>query len=178
MTVSGTSVPGDIRRGVTRLAQRLRAQRPPDGLSSNKLGVLSHLYRHGPSTPGQISAAERQHPQSLTRVFAELEADGLVSRSRSDHDGRAWVLTLRPAGQDALSRDMAHRDEWLAGSLTSLTSAEIVLVHIAAGLLERLADLPASAGPAGAGPASAGPAGTGPAGTGPASESAGYRGTA
>ena len=108
------------------------------------MSVLSYLRRHGPSTPGQIAAAERQQPQSLTRVFAELEQEGLVSRSRSDRDGRESVLRLEPAGLSALARDMASRDAWLAGALDGLTAAEVGLLEIAAGLLERLA---AAAGP-------------------------------
>jgi DNA-binding MarR family transcriptional regulator len=140
----GAAVAADLRRGVTRLGRRLRAEGPPGALSANKMSVLSHLRRHGPSTPGQIAAAERQPPQSLTRVFTELGQDGLVSRSRSDRDGRESVLALEPAGLSALTRDMASRDAWLAGALDGLTVAEVGLLEIAAGLLERLA---ADAGP-------------------------------
>jgi DNA-binding MarR family transcriptional regulator len=135
---------GGIRRGATRLAQRLRAERPPDALSANKVSVLSHLYRHGPSTPSEITAAEHQHPQSLTRVFAHLELAGLVSRSPSQRDGRAAVLSLNPAGQDALTRDMGERDAWLGRALDSLSNAEVDLLAIAAQLMEQLADLPAA----------------------------------
>jgi DNA-binding MarR family transcriptional regulator len=129
-----------IRRGVIRLARRLRAERGPDALSANKIGVLAHLLRAGPATPGEIAAAERQLPQSLTRVFAELEADGLVSRSPSERDRRAALLHLTPAGLDALTRDMAVRDRWLADALRHLRPAEIDLLRKAGPLLERLAD--------------------------------------
>jgi DNA-binding MarR family transcriptional regulator len=129
-----------LRRGVTRLARRLRAERGPDALSANKIGVLAHLLRAGPTTPGEIAAAERQLPQSLTRVFAELESDGLVVRSPSEHDRRAALLHLTPAGHDALARDMAVRDRWLAGTLTGLGPAEIELLRQAGPLMERLAD--------------------------------------
>ena len=38
---------------------------------------------------------------------------------------------------------MGQRDEWLAAAMTAeLTSTEIELLGLAAGLLERLADLP------------------------------------
>jgi DNA-binding MarR family transcriptional regulator len=140
----GPGAPADIRRGVTRLAQRLRVQRPPGALSTNKISVLSHLYRHGPSTPGQVAAAEHQHPQSLTRTFAELQLAGMVSRSRSERDGRESVLALRPAGRDALTRDMAQRDSWLGEALSSLTAAEVGLLEIAARLLEQISDFPAA----------------------------------
>jgi DNA-binding MarR family transcriptional regulator len=134
----------NVRRGVTRLAARLRAERPAGALSGNKLTVLAHLYRFGPSTPGDIAAVGHQQPQSLTRVFAELELGGLVSRSRSRRDGRQAVLTLEPAGRAALGADMAQRDAWLDAALGDFTAAEVGVLEIAAGLLERLADHPAA----------------------------------
>jgi DNA-binding MarR family transcriptional regulator len=109
-------------------------------LSANKIGVLAHLLRAGPASPGEIAVAEHQLPQSLTRVFAELEADGLVTRSPSEQDRRAALLQLTPAGRDALARDMAVRDRWLASALIDLSPAEIDVLRQAGPLLERLAD--------------------------------------
>jgi DNA-binding MarR family transcriptional regulator len=133
----------EIRRGTMRLARRLRAERSPGALTGNKLTVLSHLHRHGPSTPGQIAAVDHQQPQSLTRVFAELQLTGLIERSRSAADRRAAVLQITAAGRAALGRDMAERDHWLAAALEDLTEAEIELLRIAGRLMERLADPPA-----------------------------------
>ncbi|MER6352299.1 MarR family transcriptional regulator [Streptomyces sp. NPDC001634] len=56
-------------------------------LSPHQLGVLGQLHRHGPATPGEIAAAERQRPQSLTRVFAELEGEGLIPANRVPSTG-------------------------------------------------------------------------------------------
>jgi DNA-binding MarR family transcriptional regulator len=135
-----SEVTTQLRRGVTRLARRLRAERGPDALSANRIGVLAHLLRAGPASPGAIAAAERQLPQSLTRVFAELEADGLVLRSPSERDRRAALLHLTPAGREALARDMAVRDRWLADALGDLGPAEIEVLRQAGPLLERLAE--------------------------------------
>ncbi|MGQ9371981.1 MarR family winged helix-turn-helix transcriptional regulator [Azospirillum sp. ST 5-10] len=129
-----------LRRATVRLARRLRAERGADGLSAGKLGVLGHLYRHGPATPGDVAAAEHQLPQSLTRVFAELERDGLLTRSRNDRDSRQAVLAITAAGRAALERDAAVRDRWLAAALGGLTEAERSLLRIAAALMDRLAD--------------------------------------
>jgi DNA-binding MarR family transcriptional regulator len=96
------------------LARRLRAEHPADALSSNKVSVLSFLYRNGPSTPGAIAASEHQQPHSLTRTLGELQLVGLVTRQPSDHDRRGSVLTITSAGRKALARDMADRDAWLA----------------------------------------------------------------
>jgi DNA-binding MarR family transcriptional regulator len=139
-----SGVAAEVRRGVTRLAHRLRVERPPEALTANKIGVLSHLRRNGPSTPGEIAAAEHQLPQSLTRVFSELQLSGLVSRSPSERDGRESVLSLTWSGESALARDMSQRDAWLSDALSNLTPAEVDLLGIAAGLLDKIADLPAT----------------------------------
>jgi DNA-binding MarR family transcriptional regulator len=135
-----TAAAADLRRGAIRLARRLRAERPAEALSANKVGVLGFLYRHGSSTPGAVAAAEHQRPQSLTRVFTELEHDGLLVRTRSDRDGRQSMLELTSAGRDALTRDMADRDAWLAAALAELTDTEAEVLRIAGALMDRLAD--------------------------------------
>jgi DNA-binding MarR family transcriptional regulator len=118
----------------------MRAQRAPDSLSLNKISVLGHLFHFGPSTPGEITVAERQRPQSLTRVFAELERDGLIVRTPSERDRRESVLDLTDAGRDILVADVTRRDAWLACALTELTDTEAHLLRLAAGLMDRLAD--------------------------------------
>ncbi|GAA4602139.1 MarR family transcriptional regulator [Actinoallomurus liliacearum] len=132
-----------VRQGVTRLGRRLRAARAPGALSANKLGVLSHLHQHGPATAGELAAAEYQQPQSLTRVFAELERAGLITRMRDDRDRRQSVLAITPAGTAALARDMAERDAWLASAMAGLSDTERQVLRLAGTLMDRLAgDLP------------------------------------
>ncbi|MFI1003652.1 MarR family winged helix-turn-helix transcriptional regulator [Streptomyces galbus] len=132
----------EIRQGVVRLARRLSAERPEDGLSLNKSSVLAHLRRNGPMSAGALAAADHQQPQSLTRVFAELESDGLISRSRDTRDGRQRVLELTDEGRRALARDMAQRDIWLDRALAGLTETEQQVLLLAARLMNRLADSP------------------------------------
>ena len=129
-----------IRRGVLRFNRRLRQERGDGSLSANQLTVLGHLRRHGPSTPGEIATAERQRPQSLTRVFAELEAEGLVLRAPDTTDRRQSVLSLTAAGRRALEDDMAQRDAWLARALGTLGETERGVLALAVEVMERLAD--------------------------------------
>ena len=63
-----------VRRGATRLARRMRLERPADSIPLTKVAVLGHLRRWGAATPGELAAAERLQPQSLTRVIADLPA--------------------------------------------------------------------------------------------------------
>jgi DNA-binding MarR family transcriptional regulator len=129
-----------IRRGVLRLSSRLRAERPVGAMAGNKVSVLGHLHRYGPSTAGAIADAASQQPQSLSRTFNELQMAGLISRRPGEHDRREVILSLTDAGRQSLIADMASRDDWLEQALDSLSEPEAEILRVAAGLMERLAE--------------------------------------
>lgn len=131
-----------VRRGASRLARRLRLERPADSMSSTKIAVLAHLRRWGPTTPGELAAAERMQPQSLTRIIADLEAAELLTRRRDERDRRQYVLEITEAGRLALARDMEPRDEWLAVAMAEeLTETERQVLYLAGVLMDRLSGL-------------------------------------
>lgn len=132
-----------IRRSLTRLQRRLRAEGPRDGLAPTKLSVLAHLRsRGGPMTPGELATADGLQPQSLTRVLAELERDGLVARARDDQDARLHRITLTDRGKEALAADLRQRDVWLSRVMSlELSPAERRVLRAAAELMDRLADV-------------------------------------
>ncbi len=129
-----------VRRGATRLARRLRAERPGGGEPLLRLSVLSHLHGRGPMTPGELAAAERLQPQSLSRTLAGLEHDALISRAADGQDRRRAVLAITGAGQEVLRRDFRQRDSWLALAMSGLTPTEREVLRLAGELMERLAD--------------------------------------
>jgi DNA-binding MarR family transcriptional regulator len=132
-----------VRAGVQRLSRRLQAERSPHGLSLTKISMLGHLARRGELTPGELAAADRLRPQSVTRVLAELESTGLVGRTLDVADRRQRRLFLTAAGRAALAADMRQRDEWLAQAMAeALTPTERDLLALAAGLLHRLSEHP------------------------------------
>jgi DNA-binding MarR family transcriptional regulator len=133
----------DVRRGVINLARRLRLERNEVGLTAQELSVLGHLHRRGALTPGELAAAERVQPQSLTRTLAALETAGLLSREPDPADRRRSLLAIAEHGQAALRTEMDQRDAWLAAAMAAeLTTTEIGLLRLAGSLLERLADAP------------------------------------
>jgi len=110
-------------------------------LSNLALGVLGHLHRRGPMTPGALAAAERLQPQSLTRTLARLERLHLIGRRPDDRDRRRSLLALTDSGRQALIQDMRQWDDWLARAMAhDLTRAERDLLRIAGDLMERLAE--------------------------------------
>ncbi len=140
-----------VRQAATRLARRLRIERPEPAHTALELGTLAHLYRRGPMTPGALAAAERLQPQSLTRTLASLERRRLAVRQPDDLDRRRSLLAITEAGRQALAADMRQRDGWLAAAMArQLTTAEQQLLRIAGELMDRLADAPDEHRPAGA----------------------------
>ncbi|WP_426504104.1 MarR family winged helix-turn-helix transcriptional regulator [Dactylosporangium sp. McL0621] len=129
-----------VRRATQRLSRRLQLQRAADGLSLTKISMLGHLARKGPMTAGALAAADRLQPQSVTRVLAELEADGHIERLQNLADKRQRVFSITDAGRAALREDMRTRDEWLASAMATLSAAERDALLYAAAILERLAD--------------------------------------
>jgi DNA-binding MarR family transcriptional regulator len=132
-----------VRRGVIGLGRRLRLERTPSSPTALGLSVLGQLHRRGPLTPGDLAAAERVQPQSLTRTLTNLEASRLMAREPDPADGRRSLLAITDSGLAALRAEMLQRDTWLAAAMAAqLTSTEIELLRLAGELMERLADAP------------------------------------
>jgi len=130
-----------VRQGTTRLARRLRIERREPAQTALEIGILGHLNRRGPATPGALAAAERVQPQSLTRTLASLERQNLAIRQPDDRDRRRSLLAITEAGRQALAGDLRRRDAWLARAMAlRLTRAEQELLRIAGELMDRLAD--------------------------------------
>ena len=92
-------------------------------------------------TAGQIAAADSLQPQSVTRLLASLEQEGLVARGIDDQDRRRAVVSITAKGLKLLSADAQYRDKWLAEAIeANLTPAECALMKKACALLDRLAD--------------------------------------
>src|SRR6185437_6522302 len=91
-----------IVRGVLRLSRRLRAERPESGVSLSALGMLSTLHRSGPMPAARLAQAERLQPQSLSRLIAQLDREGLIKRRPGREDRRMLILEITAAGRRAL----------------------------------------------------------------------------
>jgi DNA-binding MarR family transcriptional regulator len=135
-----------VRSAVGGLARRLRSEGPGQGVSVTKLSVLGRLFRLGPLSGAELASLERIQPQSLTRVLAELEGSGFISRRADEKDGRRQLLGITGNGRALLIRDMRQRDAWLAVAMSAgLSPTEQELLRLAAQLMDRLADAPGPA---------------------------------
>jgi DNA-binding MarR family transcriptional regulator len=130
-----------LRVSVARLHRRLRTEHADDvGVSFGALAVLGLLRREGDQTIGQLAAAERVRPPSMTRTVSCLEADGLVERRPHPTDGRQVLITPTGKGEELLAAERRRRDAWLARRLRELTPDERTALRQAAPILERLSN--------------------------------------
>ena len=134
-----TILAGRLRLALGHLIRRLRAERHRFSLS--QASVLGRLDRYGPSSIGDLASAERVRPQSMTQIVADLEADGLITRSADPNDGRRALVELTAHGLQTLREDRRDREGWLARMIAEdLSPREQQLLAEALPLLERIAE--------------------------------------
>lgn len=123
-----------------RLARRLRQQRPLGEIGLTGLSVLGRIDRDGACTATALAAAERIQPQSLTRLLADLQRRGLITRTPDPTDRRQNRIGLTAAARALLADDRRGRDRWLAEAMSArLTARQRAQLTAALPLLDQLA---------------------------------------
>jgi DNA-binding MarR family transcriptional regulator len=126
-----------LRLVVMRLARRLR-QRAEAGITPSMLSALSSVERLGPITLGDLAAAERVRPPSLSVIVSRLEEEGLVAREADPGDGRVSMVRLTPSGVRLMERNRSRKNAYLAQRLRTLDGADREVLARALGILERV----------------------------------------
>ena len=138
-----------LRVAIARLSRRLRKHELA-GLTPTQLAALATVEQAGPLRLGDLAAAERIAPSTLTRLVSALEEHGYVRRCAVVGDARAWTLVVTPRGHEVLDRIRQESTILLAGSLLTLSPEQLAALAAALPALEQLADVaPGDAGAAG-----------------------------
>jgi len=137
--VPDSSVASDLRIAVMRLSRRLRTQRATDAMTPSQLAVVATLMREGPLTPGDLAAAERVQPPSMTRILNGLHSAGLVKRQPHPTDGRQVLYSATQPARQMLARDRRRRDHWLSQRMARLTPEQRATLAAAVPILNELA---------------------------------------
>jgi DNA-binding MarR family transcriptional regulator len=117
------------------LAQRATFAR--HGLDVPSFDVLAALCRAGPPyqlTPTALMRAALVTSGAITQRLDRLEEKGLITRERSEADGRAVVVTLTEAGRTALDQTLPDHLETERALLAGLSDDDREQL---AGLLRR-----------------------------------------
>jgi len=108
------------------LAQRATFAR--HGLDAPSFDVLAALRRAGPPyqlTPTALMRTALVTSGAITQRLDRLEERGLITRTRSESDGRGVVVTLTGAGRAALDAALPDHLETERRLLAGLSGAEL-----------------------------------------------------
>ena len=136
-TIAGLA--SGLRPSVLRLARRLRQLRDDSlDLNSNQLSAMAVLLNSGDQLMGELAAAEKVQPPSMTRIVNGLEMRGYVARRPDPKDGRQCLVSLTAAGRDVLLANRRRRDAWLAVRIAALSAEERDVLRQAVVILDKV----------------------------------------
>ncbi|MBW8826181.1 MAG: MarR family transcriptional regulator [Acidobacteria bacterium] len=128
-----------LRMALARLGRRLRQEGTAiDDVTPSQVSAMASLDQLGAATLGELAAAERIQPPSMTRIVARLEEGGFVSRTVDQTDRRCVRVELTPAGSEFLTRSRTRRDAYLTDRVADLSPDEQALLADALPILEQL----------------------------------------
>lgn len=132
------------------MLRRARVTDRENGLTPERLSLLSILAFGGPSSITELATIEMVSLPAITRIVNYLEDLGLVSRDRISDDGRIVRVTATEEGLKRMEEGRRRRVENVALELSSLRRLELMVVSEATEVLARIDrnNLPnAAAGP-------------------------------
>jgi DNA-binding MarR family transcriptional regulator len=119
------------------LLRRLRVRDSATGVGPAQLSALSVLVFGGPRLLGELAAAERVKPPTMSRIVSGLESADLVRRLPTE-DKRKVRLEATGKGIRILQEGRRRRVEFLAAALRQLTQLEMRHMEKAAALLNQV----------------------------------------
>lgn len=125
-------------RRVFRSFNRLRGRDTHLGgseLSHAQFELLIELFERGALPAGELAAAARLTPATVTQMLDHLAEQGHVERVRSETDRRVVVSRLTPQGRRKIE---AKREAWQRLWENALTGVDVEELRAATHVLERL----------------------------------------
>jgi len=132
--VARADVAARLAVAVGRINRRIRPA--GHGLSLGLLSALSSVVRSGPVRPGDLARTEAVAAPTLTRLIAELERRGFLTRRPDPADGRSYLVEATGAGAEAVLQALAERAEHVAALLADLSDDQVAYVAAALPALE------------------------------------------
>jgi DNA-binding MarR family transcriptional regulator len=106
-------------------------------VSRTEVGVLRRLAV-GPRRISELAVDERVTQPGITLLVNRLEQRGWVQRAADPRDGRAVLVGLTPAGEDALARLRAEYRALLHEEMAGLDDGDVETLAHAVQILDQL----------------------------------------
>ncbi len=121
-----------------RLLRGVRVADAETGLSAPRLSALSVLHFGGPTSLTGLARAEQVTAPTMSKLVADLEAEGLVAKRADRADKRGVRIAVTAKGRAIMEEGRRRRLSLIVRGLNNLTSAERDKLGEAAALLLRL----------------------------------------
>lgn len=126
LLASTTQIEAEIRR---RLRERF-------DISLARFDYMAQLYRHkGGLKMRVLSQYLMVTGGNVTGLTDELEREGLVVRSPSPEDRRAWIVSLSPKGLRTFKAIAAEHEQWILEMFSGLDMKAVHQLHSQLGRL-------------------------------------------
>ncbi len=122
-----------------RLLRAVRVADAETGVSAPKLSALSVLTFGGAMSLSALAKAEQVRAPTMSKLVADLEAEGLVVKRADKADKRGVRIEATAKGRALMEEGRKKRLALLSKRLTRLSAAERAELHKAADLMLRLA---------------------------------------
>lgn len=129
-------VPARLAFATGRLNRRLRSA--GGGLSHGLLSALATVRSQGPLRLAELAHLENVSAPSTTRLIAELEGKGLVTRAADPADGRAILISITDTGVETIAAARAARAAMIAELFENLDADEVAAITAALPALENM----------------------------------------
>ncbi len=119
-------------------AHRLKTRADRDsqgvaGVTAAQAAVMFVIARERATTQRRVAEQLKLNESAVTGMVGRLMEAGFVSRAPSATDGRAWTVSLTPAGEAALDRFRVNLDA-LNAEITAALGGEAEVARFADGL--------------------------------------------
>ncbi len=122
-----------------RLLRAVRVADAETGVSAPKLSALSVLTFGGAMSLSALAKAEQVRAPTMSKLVADLEAEGLVVKRADKADKRGVRIEATAKGRALMEEGRKKRLALLTKRLVRLSAAERAELHKAADLMLRLA---------------------------------------
>ena len=107
------------------------------GQGPARLSALSILVFGGPKTLGELAAAERVKPPTMSRIVAGLRRSGLARIEADKNDLRRVRITVTAKGEKLLQEARKRRIHALAEKFGALNHEQLGAIAAAADFIEQ-----------------------------------------
>jgi DNA-binding MarR family transcriptional regulator len=108
------------------------------GQGPARLSALSVLVFGGAKTLGQLAAAERVKPPTMSRIVAGLKQSGLARVQNDGQDARKITISVTAKGDRLLQEARKRRIQVLVENLKKLSEADLKVLSKASDLIEKM----------------------------------------